>query len=119
MEYIGDLITCEEKMNRPEICYSENNLGCYVLDFLYKGKTFINGKRRAFFKAKYDILKNTELVWNYGDRKRAIMEHNPWLKSTKKSPGIYLSKLRGDTTLHDRTNRCFLYLQEKHSRICI
>lgn len=118
IEYIGDVITSKEEIHKREICYSENNLGCYILDFMFNGKKayidatkespckarlinhstspnlvpflrVVNGVPRVFFRAKYNIQPNTELVWDYGDRRRAVMECNPWLKPAKQSRGIY------------------------------
>lgn len=40
----------------------------------------INGKLRLFFLAKRDINTNEEVVYDYGERRKHILDENPWLR---------------------------------------
>lgn len=113
IEYVGEIVTTTSEMKKREISYAKNNLGCYILEFSFKGKKayidateetihkarlmnhsndanlmpfkrIINDRPQIFFKAKVDINPNTELVWDYGDRRRAVVENNPWLSKAKR-----------------------------------
>ena len=40
----------------------------------------LNKKPRLVFLAKRDISVGEELVYDYGERKRIVVEANPWLR---------------------------------------
>lgn len=120
LEYHGELVTSKAEIDKREQQYENNNQGCFILEITLNGKKayidatdetefkarlmshsdkpnlqplkqIIDGVPHVFFKAKCDIEPNTELVWNYGERRRAVLEYNPWLKPTTRSRGIFSS----------------------------
>ncbi|XP_051159272.1 putative uncharacterized protein DDB_G0277255 [Leptopilina boulardi] len=116
IEYVGEVITDVREMQNREISYANDNLGCFLLYISFQGKkAFIDATKETafkarlinhskkpnlepfkiiidevptvFFKAKKDIDRGTELLWNYGDRRKAIIKKYPWLRTTK-SEGV-------------------------------
>ncbi|XP_043469660.1 uncharacterized protein LOC122503251 [Leptopilina heterotoma] len=114
LEYRGDLITSKDEIEKRETKYTKNKKGCFILEITLNGKkafidatretkfkarlmshsdnpnlipfkTLVDGVPRVFFKAKFDIKPNSELVWDYGERRKAILESNPWLKPRRRS----------------------------------
>ncbi|XP_051173502.1 N-lysine methyltransferase KMT5A-like, partial [Leptopilina boulardi] len=113
IEYVGELITDGIEMKKREIIYGNENFGCFVLEITFKGKKayidateetiykarlmnhsnkpnvlpfmrIINGVPRVFFKAGMDINPNTELVWNYGEKKEIALNSTSGMTPTKR-----------------------------------
>lgn len=119
LEYIGELITDTSKIKKREILYENENLGSYIMFITFNGKNacidatkesvykarlmnhstnpnlqlvkkIINGVPRVFFKAKLNIHPDPELVWNYGETRKSVLESLPWLKPERKRKGIFI-----------------------------
>lgn len=144
IEYIGEVISDVKEMKSRERTYIEQSLGCYVVEFEFKGKKHfidateetkykgrllnhscnpnlkpiihvINETPRFFFVATKDIASNTELVWDYGERRKAVLLKNIWL--TKKYSYKGKIKNRDDSLMKIRKEyrrrlitRCHLQL---------
>ncbi|XP_043460940.1 uncharacterized protein LOC122497738 [Leptopilina heterotoma] len=155
LEYIGELVTSASQMKERQIVYEEKGLGCYVLDFQYRDKKMfidataesnykgrlinhsneenikpflkvINEIPRVFFKATQDIAPDCELLWNYGEMRRSVLNTNPWLKKaiSKKQKGQLIktpiesqTSVRSEIPSKSETSIQFeaLYKSEKHS----
>ena len=101
--YDGELITHSEGTRRSET-------SCFLFFFKFKEKSFcidatnenctfgrlinhsrkkanvkpvacdVGGKPGIVFQAKVDIAENTEILYDYGERRKAEISLNPWLR---------------------------------------
>ena len=109
-EYRGDLIDMSEAKIREEILASQNIEVSYMYYFQHNNASFcidatneseslgrlinhsrmhpnlttrlkvVCGKPRLVFFAKKDIAEGTELLYDYGDRRKIVQKFHPWLK---------------------------------------
>ena len=108
-EYAGELISYKAAKKREEIYSHDETVGCYMYFFEYKSKSYcidatqeterlgrllnhsklegncqtklfeINGLPHLILVASRDIKCDEELCFDYGERKKTALEHNPWL----------------------------------------
>lgn len=111
VEYKGELVTSKVARSREELYEGDRSKGCYMFYFKVDGKRYcidateednsigriinhsinnanvkaksavVDGTPRLFFIATKDIARGEELLVDYGDRRKDVMEENPWLKS--------------------------------------
>lgn len=106
VEYIGKIISFKEAKTREQQYGDSDN--CYMYFFRYNEKTLcidatyesgslgrlinhsnkgnlspkliqIHGTSRIIFLAKQNIAENTELLYDYGDKRAAVVKTHPWL----------------------------------------
>lgn len=110
-EYAGELISFKEAKEREDEYEKNPDLGSYMYFFDFKGQKWcidatsesgrkgrllnhskisnnvttklfaIKNEPRLILVASKDIEAGTELTFDYGDRSKAAIEANPWLKS--------------------------------------
>jgi histone-lysine N-methyltransferase SETD8 len=111
VEYKGELVTSKVAKSREKLYEGDQSKGCYMYYFKVDGKNYcidateednslgriinhsindsnvkaksavVEGKPRLFFIATKDIGRGEEVLVDYGDRRKDVMEENPWLKS--------------------------------------
>jgi histone-lysine N-methyltransferase SETD8 len=111
VEYAGELITKQEA-NKRDNAYANSGRGCFLLQFEHQGKVLFldatyesgrlgrlvnhssrkpncyikkvvaSGQPHIFLVAKQDICAGTELLWNYGERRKNILKYNTWLSNS-------------------------------------
>lgn len=108
VEYIGELIDQVTAKKREELYAQDQNKGCYMYYFQHRNRQYcidateetgklgrlINHSRNGnlvtrvvdvestphlIFMSKEDISVGTEVTYDYGDRNRETICHNPWL----------------------------------------
>ena len=108
IEYIGELIDLKEAKNRESQYAMDASIGCYMYYFHFNDHPYcidateespflgrlvnhsckgnllrktveVDGRPHIIFIAKTKIEENTEVMYDYGDRKKESLEHHPWL----------------------------------------
>ena len=82
-EYSGDLVSEKEAKSREEEYTKAPSIGCYMYYFSNLVTKVIEVDNRPYLclLASRDVKVGEELLYDYGERRRGVVQSLPWLAS--------------------------------------